>query len=130
MDRILYETELFSLWCDLSQFVDETCKDRDPSHGYEHMEEVVKKTFIILKELDITDIQMTKDAMMAAWLHDVNDHKYDKDGTLKNKVLEFLQSHSQNPTLIMDIIDRISYSKEDQTIKNKQNLDWIKVIGE
>jgi 5'-deoxynucleotidase YfbR-like HD superfamily hydrolase len=120
-----------ALYTTLSNFVELTCKGRDPSHGHNHMEQVVKNSLLIFSyEIDnytnnndkknyLRDLVVT-----VAWLHDVPDHKYD-DGTLKDRVKDFLHKITKEVELILNIIDRISYSKE---VKYK-DTDWLKVLG-
>lgn len=48
-----------------------------------------------------------------AWFHDIYDHKYDHDGSLRHEVEQFLKIHC--PTKykwIMSIIDQISFTNE------------------
>jgi len=77
---------------------------------------------------------LKKDVMIVAWLHDVADHKYDFNGNLNTKVFDFLNdltNHDEEKTrYYMNIIERISFSKENKCILMKQELDWMEVIGE
>ena len=120
--------------CDLENFVKKTCDKagRDPSHGYEHMKQVYANSMIICKMMKIKDPYILKMVTIVSWLHDVFDHKYDFDGKLKNRVNEFLESHykPKDIKLILDIIERISFSKENKVRINNQQLDWIEVLGE
>lgn len=129
---------VIELWGTLSNFVSMMCEGRDESHGYYHMEKVAMNTLEILKaeldpSLDITDAQkIITDCITVAWLHDVADHKYDKDGKLKLKVLAFVRElleKQDEVELVMKIIDHISYSKENNAIKSGKPIDFEKELG-
>lgn len=130
--------EVFELWDKLSLFVYETCKNRKEDHGYEHMETVTINSLKLfsfefenkLHQNDEEINSLIKDIIMVAWLHDVADHKFDKNNELMNTVYEFLKQISNKPDLIMSIIERISYSKEAKIIKNNEKLDWAEVLGD
>lgn len=117
--------KLFQLWDKLSAFVSKTCQDRNPDHGFEHMQTVAYNTLKILQSENIKSQEIWQDAIIVAWLHDVADHKYDQDGTLKENVYQFLTKLVNDPNLIMNIIERISYSKE----VKMGTTDWPKVLG-
>ena len=65
-----------------------------------------------------------------AWLHDVNDHKYNNVFEMTENMKNFLSEYYNNKDveLIMNIIDRISFSKENKIINS--NYDWFDVIGQ
>ncbi len=121
----------------LSKFVQDICSDRDPSHGHSHMKQVTKNSLdIFANEInnytsDQTKQNYLKDLVMhVAWLHDVADHKYDKDGSIKKKVKDYLvKTVADCADLIENIIDRISYSKENMSKINNIKLDWPEVLG-
>lgn len=108
------------LWDTLSNFVAETCRDRDATHGHAHMEKVAQNAMIILKELGIMDDNIIRLVTIGAWLHDVADHKYDRDGTLDKKLDIFLHSITTELEFvrIKDVINKISFSKEDKYRKS------------
>lgn len=122
------------LWEKLSNFVSNICKERDESHGHSHMKKVAENALKII-EADYKDFEnydiILRDTIIVSWLHDVADHKYDVDGRLYQNLLKFLKDESvtDSPELIMNIIDRISYSKEAKAIRMNQPLDWDKVLG-
>lgn len=130
MSITIMDTDLWNL---LNDFVSDVCRDRDESHGHNHMETVANSSLTILQEIDHN---FDKDRIkmlvtVVAWLHDVNDHKYDHDGTLSDKVNIFLQTNFPNDsTLIKNIIDRISFSKENRVLVKGGSLDWDQVLGE
>lgn len=113
----------------LSNFVKETLKERDDTHGYEHLENVSRNTKIILKTIPEIekDEKLTKLTLTVAWLHDVNDHKYEDSDHNSKKMRTFLldQYDEKEVDMVFNIVDRISYSKE---IKEKS--DWEEVLGE
>lgn len=126
----IYMLEQNLLYIILSDFVHKTTDDRPDTHGHHHMSKVVYNSFEIAKKEGFTeDLDML---MTVAFLHDVADHKYDKDGELKKQVVEFLHTLYKDPIrvqLIVDIIDRISYSREATAIKLRDTLDYDKVLG-
>ena len=129
MDQIIFNEELLKRWFLLSEFVYKICKKRDSSHGHAHMEKVVINSFEILKQLNITDLDVMKDTLTVAWLHDINDRKYDNEGKLSEALKTFLEQNTKNSDYIMNIIDRISFSKEDNIRKKYEKLDWTEVLG-
>lgn len=101
------------------EFVRVICKDREPSHGYEHMNTVCNKALSIYDALypersgSQDDSAVIHDIMVVALLHDVADHKYDTDGTLLKRLTEFLETHfPEKSVMILGAINAISYSKE------------------
>lgn len=96
----------------LQNFVRHCTKDRDPSHGYEHMEKVYNNAMKICAKLYIPK-NIIELVTVVAWLHDVADHKYDKDGQIRKYVQNFLQECVPNYVAdIMTCIDCISFSRE------------------
>ena len=122
------------MWEVLSEFVQRVCKGRDPSHGHEHMEKVAKNARYIYEntESDYKNDHVYIMLLAASFLHDVNDYKYDPDKLLTKQMYDFLMHYfDENDTkLIMNIIDRVSYSKENNAIVLKQKLDWQEVLGD
>lgn len=98
------------LWRECSNYVKETCKNRDPSHGYKHMKEVAITSLDIYRNItnNYSDTLITK-IILSSWLHDVNDHKY-KDNHL-DSMRNFISNY-QDADCILNIIDKISFSKE------------------
>lgn len=132
----LYEHKLATLnmllWAKLSEFVEKVCKGRDDSHGHKHMENVANNALKILVGEEVDCYRYLDKVMTVAWLHDVADHKYDKDGTLKMQVREFVGTifaDEKECDIIMKIIDLISYSKENNAIKNGTIIDFEKELG-
>lgn len=125
---------LLEKWNLLSEFVEEICIDRDKSHGKEHMEKVAYSSLIIFNdmygEVNTNNLQLAQDIITVAWLHDICDHKYDEDIEIQYKLNNFIYEQSNNPILIKNIIERISYSKEDKALKLNQPLDWLYILGE
>jgi hypothetical protein len=122
----------------LSEFVEQVCDGRDESHGYKHMQFVTVNSHKILQNEDSNSIEESTGKIfmyvsIVAMLHDVADHKYDKDGTLKNKVFEFVRDKvlfdEENALLVMKIIDHISYSKENEAIQSGKPIDFNAVLG-
>jgi len=102
------------------EFVREVCKDRDPSHGLEHMQRVRDNALLICQMMEVTDEHMLSDVSLVALLHDVADHKYDKDGSLTEKIRMFLVRNDIDPVPILSCIGAISFSKE-----QKNGMRWF-----
>lgn len=124
------------MWQICREFVAKTCKGRDSSHGLEHMEEVTKLALVIhslnppprekLLEININRI------VLVAMLHDVADHKYDKDGSLEKQVTDFVYSVEPfEGKMVMDTIRSISFSKENRLGKryfeNTLGVYWTSI---
>lgn len=124
---------IVSLWNKLSDFVYSTCRDRDPTHGHEHMKTVANHAMSILKSMGISDPRTVKLTLITAWVHDVADHKYDTDGKLSAQLDDFLINlvHNEDAELIRLIINHTSFSKEDKMRKTNPNwaIDRLKVLG-
>jgi metal-dependent HD superfamily phosphatase/phosphodiesterase len=129
------------LWNLCSNFVYKVCNNRDESHGPKHMELVAKNAFIIFNELD--DFTFTIDDLetiiISAWMHDVSDHKYDKDGKMQIILDNFLDlNFPSKKYFINNIIKRISFTKEYDAMTNNIKYElttqsdstkvWIKII--
>lgn len=100
----------------LSNFVKNITKKRKESHGYNHMKKVAINAKIIMKDMKVNSKQY-RNVLIVAWLHDVADHKYDKDGKLRNKLIEFIKEIEPDKKinkLILSCIDMISFTKEKQ----------------
>jgi len=107
------------------------CKDRPPSHGVEHMKKVHSNAITIWEEMPHDGVFLL-DVEIVALLHDVADHKYDKDGELQSKINNFLLDNDvPNPYSYVNTINCISYSKEKRGGKRwfTKVLDpyWLKV---
>lgn len=129
----------YALWDQCVKFVGVVCADRDASHGLKHMQTVTESAVgIFLMEHAATykpsDLQATLLRVIAVgMLHDVGDHKYDKDGTLLQQVATFAATISPQLPLaesedapvngatqaLLDTISAISYSTE-----NKKGIRW------
>ena len=112
-------------------FVKKACKDRPPSHGHAHMLAVAECAMSIVNTLGVPEL--TERVFVVAMLHDVPDHKYDKDGKLKQLCCDFLLEtgySTQETEDIMNIVAHISYSRE---VKLRGELggpvDWEVVLG-
>ena len=126
------------LWQKLSRSVAEICEGRDASHGHEHMQKVAVNSVRILKG-EITEMEEAAEevgrlVVIVAWLHDVADHKYDTDGTLQmrlERVLSEVCRSAEEAALVCNIIDRISFSKEQKVRAQSPDgcVDWLALLG-
>ena len=117
-------------WTVLSDFVKMVCADRDESHGYEHMKAVAETSRMLVQtDFEEPDAPMLIDVITAAWLHDVADHKYDKDGTLDASLDEFGYKHIDNFDDIKKVIKLVSYSSENKAILSGEPLNYEKLLG-
>lgn len=122
----------------LKAFVIGATATRDESHNHVHMIKVYESSIKILNRLCSDDEYLSDNRQMfekfitaVALLHDVSDHKYDSDGSYKNSMRLVLKDFfvSDEIDLVLNIIDRISYSKENKVIQNGDKLDWDDVLG-
>ena len=119
-------------WDILSDYVKKTLSGRDDSHGYNHLERVAKTSLKFLEEMygiNEHNIQFILDVLYVAFLHDICDHKYNNID-LENSLRDFLSENVKDPVFILNVIDRISFSKEDYCIKNNIPLDWNEILGD
>jgi len=117
-------------WKLLSEFVAETCKGRDDSHGHAHMKAVAETTrFIIQQDFIDESGWLTLDTITAAWLHDVADHKYDHDGTLEQRLDAFGTANIGNYEEIKDVIKYVSFSTENKAIIAGTPLNFPDILG-
>jgi len=125
------ETAIDERWNLLSEFVKKTCADRDESHGHAHMKAVAEMTrYIIEQDFNDDSGHLTLDAITAAWLHDVADHKYDHDGTLEQKLDEFGRAANiWNYDEIKHVIKYVSYSTENKALIAGTPLDFPAILG-
>jgi HD superfamily phosphodiesterase len=101
------------LWHILAMFVRRITHDRDPSHGFDHMAAVCDNAIRIMAGMELTDKQIYNTTIVA-WLHDVADHKYDKNGRLAAAVKRFLHTivPAADIDYIMKCIKFVSFSVE------------------
>ena len=118
-------------WKLLSDFVKEVCAGRDESHGHAHMKAVAETTRFIIQQDFIDDSgNITLDAITAAWLHDVADHKYDNDGTLEQRLDEFARTNNiRNYQEIKQVIKYVSFSTENKAIIAGAPLNFQAILG-
>jgi dCMP deaminase len=110
----------------------------DDSHDLKHAQTVARDAvaFALGDLKDETDfartIRLVKMTLAASLTHDVPDHKYDKDGSNKALLMVELSKwfNMADAKLVLDVIDRISYSKENKARLKGEPLDWNDVLGE
>ena len=95
------------------------------------METVAKMSLFIVHQ-DYSDRRqyhhLILDTITAAWLHDVADHKYDKDGTLEKRLDEFGHKHISNYSEIKQVVKNVSYSSENKAIRAGEPLDYDRLL--
>jgi HD superfamily phosphodiesterase len=69
------------------------------------------------------------DAITAAWLHDIADHKYDHDGTLEQRLDEFGAANIWNYQEIKHVIKYVSFSTENKAILAGTPLNFPAILG-
>jgi HD superfamily phosphodiesterase len=117
-------------WNLLSDFVKETCKGRDDSHGHAHMKAVAEMTrYIVEQDFNDESGHLMLDAITAAWLHDIADHKYDHDGTLEQTLDEFGAANIWNYDEIKHVIKYVSFSTENKAILAGTPLNFPAILG-
>ena len=124
---------------EIKLFVKNICEGRDETHGYEHMNKVYKNSKIIFMETykfnHINEICNSYQdlyilVITSALLHDVYDHKYDKDGNLKIKCNQFLNKYFSKNMIddINIVIDNISFSKQNKSMLNGTFIGFDKLL--
>jgi hypothetical protein len=121
-------------WQLLSDFVQTVCAGRSHTHGHAHMKAVAERSSFLIQQ-DYPDRRkqyrnLIQDAITAAWLHDVADHKYDHDGTLEQKLDTFGTANIPNYTNIKQVIKYVSYSTEQKAITSGTPLDFPAILGD
>ncbi len=118
-------------WNMLSNFVKEICEGRDDSHGHAHMMAVAETTRHLIQEDHIDESgHLMLDAITVAWLHDVADHKYDRDGKLQQKLDDFGRANNiWNYEEIKEVIKYISFSTENKAILAGTPLNFQAILG-
>ena len=117
-------------WNLLSDFVKTTCANRDDSHGHAHMNAVAETTRLIIQQDFIDETgNLTLDAITAAWLHDIADHKYDHDGTLEQRLDAFGTANISNYSEIKQVIKYVSFSTENKAILAGTPLNFPAILG-
>lgn len=133
-------------------FVQENTKDYDESHDVSHaiavfdnVKNILKLSKVKLEFLNKSDFCYIKVLIIAAFLHDVCDHKYIRDDfVLKWKsMLDFVSKFAtkKEKNVIVNIIENMSFSKEKkgltedlgiyQILRNVvSDADKLEAIGE
>jgi HD superfamily phosphodiesterase len=97
-------------------FAEKTTVGREESHGFAHLEQVEQLALRIVAELPEAAPHRAM-IQICALLHDVPDHKYDRDGTLRADVLAFLRGDGELQRVaehVMWVVDNVSYSRENK----------------
>lgn len=106
---------------ELQQFVKARTIHREKSHGYDHLYRVSRNAVHLSIHLPIETQRL---ALLVGWLHDLMDHKYLHDH-YEQDIRHFLKQHGYSEEWILDIIERISYSRE---ISNGTK-DWYTTLN-
>ena len=125
------QEDIETRWNLLSDFVKEVCTGRDDSHGHAHMKAVAEMTRHLIQEDHIDESgHLMLDAITVAWLHDVADHKYDKDGSLERRMDDFGRANNiWNYEEVKRVIKYVSYSSENKAIMAGTPLDFTAILG-
>lgn len=104
------------------QYVKQYMSKYDTSHDYNHVLRVVSNALNIAKQENINNIYDLQCIEVAAYLHDIDDHKYITDNNINanNTITQFLinhchlnqQQYNHMIQRICNIIEHVSYSKE------------------
>ena len=119
-------------WNMLSEFVMTTCADRSETHGHAHMEAVAEMSAYIIQQ-DFAEksghLNLMLDTITVAWLHDIDDHKYDHDGTLEKRLDAFGTANISNYADIKRVIKYVSYSTENKALLAGTPLNFPAILG-
>lgn len=116
--EIINSSFCYNLYNNLKDYCSIATRDRDPSHGVEHMNKVCLNSIKIWenegKQEELNNERILSLIITVAILHDIADHKYGKtieqiEG-IRNELHKYFNNEDVN--LIMSIIENISYSKE------------------
>jgi uncharacterized protein len=117
----------------LSSFVFKETHGRDETHGHMHMFNVAENAKFIMEDMDLS-LNQQKWAIIVAWLHDVADHKYDKNGQLQIQVETFVNAIEPDDNIaqyIIQCINMVSFSNETRNgYKYYENVlpkEWVVV---
>ena len=130
--RFIKDYELHLLYLQCRNFVNIACKDRDESHGLQHMIDVTKNACLISYDMDLS-VDTWKKIIISSMLHDVLDHKYEHNEELSDKVSRFIDVViPEHKNKIYLVINSISFSKEAKEgmryfEKDLGNSEWIVV---
>lgn len=106
-------------------------KDRDESHGINHVLEVNKKALQLADQLNVTNIVDLHIIQIGSIFHDAYDHKYygtNESEMIKQKFARMLSCFSVDDKVIeaiLGVIDNISFSKE---LKLRQQGNFLEDI--
>ena len=90
----------------------EAMAGNDLSHDYEHVQRVVNKALAIAAAEGVKKKEDLLDIQLAAWLHDIGDHKYSDQ---EDAALVWLQEQNYpRADLVYDIIQNVSWSKNEK----------------
>ena len=125
------QEDIEARWNLLSDFVKDVCTGRDESHGHAHMKAVAEMTRHLIQEDHMDESgHLMLDAITVAWLHDVADHKYDKDGSLERRMDDFGRANNiWNYEEVKRVIKYVSYSSENKAILAGTPLDFTAILG-
>jgi len=132
IDMIAGQYGLTSTLYTISQFVATICEGRDESHGWKHGYEVTELALnLSMKWKSDISREFLEGIIIVGFSHDVNDSKYDIDGTLGEQLKQFMCSTfgSTKGQWYCAIIDRISYSKEIKMRQTTGTVDWLPLLG-
>ena len=140
-----YERKLAKAYADILRDVPQSPEHHPEGSVLNHVRLVRKAIFAAMEELkslksdailgDVLanlDFNMTSEEIKilntAAWLHDIADHKYDKDGTLEQRLDTFGNKHISNYADIKKVIKYVSYSSENKAILAGTPIDYDSLL--
>lgn len=100
------EDEHYAVWRRCREFVEKECAGRDPTHGLDHMSKVTEEAILLYlmdAKAECGEQAISLFLIIAVgMLHDVADHKYDKDGQLQNRVDAFVRDTAKGLVELVD----------------------------
>jgi hypothetical protein len=119
------------LWNNLYDFIKREFSHRDKSHDILHCQKVaIGSVELCIKEMPNATHHEIDILISASWLHDTLDEKY-KDFT-KEDLVRFIKTQDKlcdHVEVILNIIDNISFSKENQAILSGTPINYDKLLG-
>lgn len=125
-ESYIKEEKIEPIYSILSKFVHQKTTNRAKSHNFEHMKKVaLYSIYIAKKEKETNQNNLYQYILIAAWFHDLLDHKY--NDIKKSDITTFLKDNllGYDADLIFKITERVSYTRE---IKFKSS-DWDEELG-
>ena len=113
-------------------FVEQIHAEDNTGHDTAHIERVVRLVERLMEDEPVDETVL----ILAAYLHDVEDHKLGRPKGLVNQHVTSLEITEEQANLVLTLIDEVSFSKgiqpttrESEILQDADRLDAIGAIG-